>query len=350
MMMIVAHHYVVNSGLIEAIKDAPFNTTSCAMLLFGAWGKTGINCFVLITGWFMCKSSFSWQKLLKLYLQIVFYAVAFYVVFCSTGHEVFSAFNSVFKVFPVRRIATGFTSCFLVFYLFIPFLNLFIKTLDKRMHALLLLLLLAVYTLLPSAGMGVSFNYVTWFIVLYFVASYIRFYGIGLQMGHRAYGVSSILLVFAGSASVLAMFALYKYGFIGRFDPYFFIADSNKLLSLAIAVSTFMWFKDLKMPRSRFVNAVGATTFGVLLIHANSDAMRQWLWRETVDCVGHFGSSLTPTLGYAALSVALIFVVCSAIDWLRAKFLEPHIINGAVKLLAKIPSRGLPDRPRPVGH
>ncbi len=73
MLMIVAHHYVVNSGLIQTIQESKDILGANLMLLFGAWGKTGINCFVLITGYFMCKSSFSLKKLIKLYLQIAFY-------------------------------------------------------------------------------------------------------------------------------------------------------------------------------------------------------------------------------------------------------------------------------------
>ncbi len=31
---------------------------------------------------------------------------------------------------------------------------------------------------------------------------------------------------------------------------------------------------------SRFINIIGAGTFGVLLIHANSETMRNWLWHD----------------------------------------------------------------------
>ena len=60
MLLIVAHHYVVNSGLTAT--DGPIFSNllswkSIFLLLFGAWGKTGINYFVLITGYFMCKSN-----------------------------------------------------------------------------------------------------------------------------------------------------------------------------------------------------------------------------------------------------------------------------------------------------
>lgn len=72
---------------------------------------------------------------------------------------------------------------------------------------------------------------------------------------------------------------------------------------------------------------IGATTCGVLLIHANSDQMRQWLWKETVDCTGHFSGALLPTLGYAFLYVVTIFIVCSALDWARGKYVEPWMMR-----------------------
>ena len=38
---------------------------------------------------------------------------------------------------PVYGIGTGFTGSYLVFYLFIPYLNLLIKAMDERQHLLL---------------------------------------------------------------------------------------------------------------------------------------------------------------------------------------------------------------------
>ena len=69
MLFIIAHHYVVHSGLrgLESIRLDPMSFHSQFILLFGAWGKIGINCFVLITGYFMCTRSISLRKFLKLF-------------------------------------------------------------------------------------------------------------------------------------------------------------------------------------------------------------------------------------------------------------------------------------------
>lgn len=70
MLFIVSHYYLVNSGLLPVIENftPPGNELSlkvCFFYLFGMWGKTGINCFVLITGYFMCKSQITLRKFLK---------------------------------------------------------------------------------------------------------------------------------------------------------------------------------------------------------------------------------------------------------------------------------------------
>lgn len=298
------------------------------MLLFGAWGKTGINCFVIITCWFLCKSKITGHKLLKLYLQILFYAVIIFAIFLITGHETLSVKGIIYRIFPISSISTDFVSCFLIFYLLIPFLNILINNLDKKKHLFLSILLLSVFTFLPSIPkFYFTFNYVSWFSVLYIMTSYIRFYGIGIDISHKQWGWISLGLLLLGSFSVYAMLMIYKYNYYNQFSVYHFLTDSNKLLPLILAFSSFMWFKDLKIPHSRLINAVGASTFGVLLIHANSDAMRQWLWREIVGCVDHFSGDVILTLGYALVSVLIIFTVCSGIDWFRGRIIEPKLIK-----------------------
>lgn len=332
MLLIVAHHYVVNSGLFEVLKSSEFSPISAAMLLFGAWGKTGINCFVLITGYFMCKSRITWEKLLKLYAQIALYTLVIFGIFCFTGHESLT-FNGIFKcLWPIKSVTDGFTSCFLVFFLMIPFLNILIQNLDRRMHLRLLLLLIIVFSVLPSFRIPVSFSYVSWFCVIYIIAAYIRRYDFGHNISHKTWGWIAAGCFILGSASVLALYGMNKSGYIKSEDYYFFISDSNKTLSLIIAVTSFMWFKGIKMSHHSLINIIGGTTFGVLLIHANSNAMRQWLWRETVDCTGHFSSVLWSTVLYAVICVLLIFMCSTIIDWFRVRFLEPWYMRSLMKV------------------
>lgn len=93
MFFIVAHNYVVNSGLTAdngPIASNLLSINSIFLLLFGAWGKIGINCFVMITGYFMCKSNITLKKFIKLFGEIMFYKVIIGLIFLLTKYEPFS--------------------------------------------------------------------------------------------------------------------------------------------------------------------------------------------------------------------------------------------------------------------
>ena len=132
MLLIVAHHYVVNSGMMEEMAKDPLSSRSIFYYIFGMWGKIGIS--------------------IK--------------EFCYT-------------LVPMRQIAGNFTGCFMWFYLCIPFLTVLVSHLDKKQHRLLVLLCMAIYTMCSTLpGFEVTMNHVSWYSVLFFIASYIRFYGL----------------------------------------------------------------------------------------------------------------------------------------------------------------------------
>ena len=169
MLMIVAHHYVVNSDLINCIDaQKSLHLQDYFLLLFGWGGKTGINCFVLITGYFMCTSNITKKKFFKLLGERYFYAVTIWCLFFFTGYEAFSVKGFLKMVFPFFTVADNFTSCFLLFYLLILFLNKLIHALTEKEHFMLMAWCIGIYAFLPSfAKANVVFNYITWFSILY---------------------------------------------------------------------------------------------------------------------------------------------------------------------------------------
>ena len=334
MLLIVMHHYVVNSGLLDEMFKTPLAPESIFLYLFGMWGKTGINCFVLITGYFMCKSSISLRKFVKLLLQIELYNILFGCIFLYTGHISLSVSSLIQIVNPIPSVNTGFTSCFLLFYLFIPFLNILLNNLSKSQHLLLVILCLGIYTMLGTVPwISVILNYITWFCILYVVASYIRLYGIWRSEDKMFWGGASLVLIIISVLSVLMMLS---WGISSgvRLDwslVMFFVSDSNKLLAFLVSISTFMFIKNIHIRQSKWINTIASCTFGVLLIHANSDAMRQWLWKDTCDNVGFFHSSMIYV--HALCVPIVVFIACTIIDFCRQRFLERLYLDLVVKYI-----------------
>ena len=315
MLLIVAHHYVVNSGLMAVngpIEASPASKNSLFLVLFGAWGKIGINCFVMITGYFMCKSEITAKKFAKLVGEWLFYRYAIHLIFVAAGYEKLTPRSISEIIVPVTKVEQNFTSCFVIFWLFIPFLNKLISVISERQHIYLLLLTGFTYILFGTAH-RVTMNYVTWFMIIYIIAAYIRIYPKKWMDNNLICGV--LLLVSVGlSAASVAVCA--KTGH----SAHTFVTDSNTFLAVAVGVFAFLFFKNIRIPYSRLINTIAASTFGVFCIHAHSDTMRQWLWKDKLDCIGHYGDKLMPL--YAVGCVLGIFAVCVIIDILRIKFIE----------------------------
>ena len=326
MLLIVAHHYVVNSGLTAPngpIFSNPLSSDSIFLLLTGAWGKIGINCFVLITGYFMCKSEITSTKFLKLVLEIMFYKIVIGLIFILSDYQPFE-WKSFLKLFiPVLLVKQNFGGCFILFFLFIPFLNVLIRNLDEKKHIYLLLMCSLTYILFGTIH-RVDMNYVSWFMVLYVISSYIRLYPKKWMSNLRFCGFMFFLSVVLSASSVLVCTWLRK-------SSFYFVTDSNAFLAVLTGVFAFLFFKNLKLPYNGFINAVASTTFGVLLIHANSNAMRQWLWKDTLDNVSHYGMTF-----YVITCVIGVFAVCSLIDFLRIKLIEKPFFNFLDRKCAKI--------------
>ncbi len=324
MLVIVAHHYVVNSGITQEWAGLNnLNANNIFLMLFGWGGKIGINCFVLITGYFMCTSNITLKKFLKLILEVYFYRIIFYLVFILSGYQEFTIKGLIKLCLPFTSVTNMFTSAYLLFFLFIPFLNFLIKGINKEQHFLLMSLCLFVYTIMSSVMLPVTFNYVTWFSVIYIIGSYIRFYPEKWFASKGLWGWLALLSLILSMLSVVSIgYILLKFtGTAWMWGKnYFFVNDSNKILAVTTAVTSFMYFKNINIGYKKWINTIAASAFGVLLIHANSDSMRQWLWKDTLNNVGYMNSNWVVLHAFG--SVIAIYVVCTLIDMLRIKFFE----------------------------
>ena len=191
-----------------------------------------------------------------------------------------------------------------------------------------MLLLLLYYTILGSIPkFDVQFNYITWFSVLFIIASYIRLYPQRVYEKSIIWKWTFIFCVMLALGSVVVIQHLSTTHSIKADKLFFFVSDSNKILAVIIAISSFLWFMNIKMKYHKYINAFGGSTFGVLLIHANSDAMRTWLWKETMDCVGHYNLHILNLVLFCIGGVLIVFIVCNLIDQVRIQIIEKPILS-----------------------
>ena len=300
-----------------------------------------INCFVLITGYFMITSKITMKKWLKLYLEVKFYTLAIYFLFLMFGRIDFNYHQCLETIFSVIfGIGVNYADTFLVLYLLTPFLNVLARKLDFRAFSVLLGIALTVMTIIPTFSLFLSvldesndtWNYLMWMIVLYLTGAYIRTYEDQLQEILRlrtpfrkfVFLICNLVLIFLW----IAFFDLFGVKHNMR-SPYWFINDANKLLAFSCAVSLLLWFLSLNIKHSNLINGAAATTFGIFLIHTSGDYMRSFLWGTVFKVTESYDSP--NAVIKAVFAVLIVFAVCAVIDSLRMRLLEKPLFAGLQK-------------------
>ena len=319
MLAIVIHHYVVNSGIVSVFDFNNITPNMIFLQFVGVFGKTGINCFVLITGYFMSKTEFRFTRFLKLYLEVKFYGFVIYTIFIISGYEAFEKKSFIKMVFSsLYGVNTEFVGTFLAVYFLVPFINCGLRKCKKEQHLFLIAVLVFIYTMISTFWMSYTYNYMGWMITAYIIGAYVRTYPSKLLDKKRVWGFLSIVSVLLMWGSILAVdFITSEFGFK---QYYFMMVPENKLFALICSFSAFIWFKNLKMKPSKFINTIAASTFGVLLIHANSVAMRRFLWIDLLKNTEYYNSNLL--FAHAICSCIGVYVICVIIDHLRIRFIE----------------------------
>ena len=156
MLVIIMCHFGVH-GIFHVLDPAAHVLTAATfswqMLFtqFVCWGGgMGNAVFVLITGYFMIGHAVHWRKLVLLLLAQLFYAWLIAGVVYGGHFLPYTMKDLVKESFPIFFGGNWFVSCYIVFSLFIPFINSFLTRLTKPQYQGFLLLLFAMFSVLPT--------------------------------------------------------------------------------------------------------------------------------------------------------------------------------------------------------
>lgn len=141
MLMIILLHSIDHSGVLENLKAG-------SALYYAEWFlyaavQVCVNCFVLISGYFLVTARFKPAKLVLLWMEVVFYSGVIKVILMATGQIPVSITSLVSCLIPVFTGRYWFVTIYFGMYLLSPFLNVGIRALSKRQHAALCLFCLS---------------------------------------------------------------------------------------------------------------------------------------------------------------------------------------------------------------
>ena len=317
MFLIVLRHSIGSSGVLGLEEQFGWATFLYLRFVY-MLSQVCVNLFVMLSGYYLVHSSFRFRKMIQLWLEVVFYSLFIKLVFMVSGEIPFSMRSLASCFLPVITGRYWFITVYMGLYLLFPFLNLAVKAMDKKTHLSLVLVLvllfsvmISIYPSFPGMNSGDGWG-LPWFVVLYFIAAWIRLY---YTPDQRRTGRIAAWLGIALVISLLYCFSSNLAAPVKKAVGNWYRYDS--LFSLASTVLVFLAFLNLRVQNRTLIYVIeraAPATLGVYLIHAHAD-LGKALWR-TLNLQQFLGSPVFPLVQSAA--VLGIFLVCILVDLLRS--------------------------------
>ena len=140
MLLIILMHSIDHTGVLEASSKAGIGTFVLVRFLY-MLTQISVNCYVMLSGYFLVRSRFRLKKIVELWLEVAFYSFVIKLIFMLTREIPFSAVALLSCFFPILTGRYWFIAIYIGMYLLSPFLNIAIRAMDKKTHGLLILTL-----------------------------------------------------------------------------------------------------------------------------------------------------------------------------------------------------------------
>ena len=281
-----------------------------------------VNCYMLISGYFLWDSKFKWSRLIKLYFEIIFYTVILAAVSVGTGLEQLSLKNIV-SLLPIVSRKNWYVTVYFGVYLISPLLNAGIRNMPQKALKSLLLIGGILFSVVPTVFFyNDQFNVISgysiiWFAYLYMCAGYMSKYKVKIS------GAPKIVTLFLILILPLSKFAVDYLGktftVLGPYSNVLYKYNSLPVLLSSLAVFSCFLSIDIKnVQLSKVINCIGKTTFGVFFAHSFF-MLRDHLWTGLGSLKFIDSLVLVP---YSLLLVIIVFTAFSLFDLLRIKLFE----------------------------
>lgn len=274
MLFIILHHLIFNGRY-------QFNNFFCIndfiLTFFRSGGKLGTILFVMITGYYMInKKEIRIKKLIEMEFQVLFYSIIlFFILFSFNDSKV--TLNLLFNIFlPNISKSYWFFSGYFILYLCIPYLNRLLLSLNKKNFEKLLLIGFVFLILLPSVVIyNKSITETIYLFYYYMIGGYISLFPI------KSNGNLKNFLLFGVSYFFIVIFTMYirKMSLSNSILSQYIYTYSNisSIFVFISGISLFLFFKELRIGKIKFINLLSSFSFGVYLFHEHT-FMRDLLW------------------------------------------------------------------------
>ena len=333
MMMVVVLHFLDKGGLLKSFaSEEAFSAADVAAWLLEALCIVAVNLYMLLSGYLLCESKFKVSNLLLLVARVWLYSVivGFIGIALGTPTEPVDTYFILRLLLPISMASYWFMTAYVFFYLLVPVLGIAARAMDKNQLRFVIAGLIIFHCIIKSLAPAtlsadVGGMDAMWYIVLYFVAVYIRKYVTIMEVPLLGY-FATALLVFGESFALRLIYLR-----TGSLSHILGISYAyNHIFVLASSVFLFMAFLKLKVSEKpgKVFAFLGKYSLGVYLLHENLSI--RYAWEKLFGCDKI--TSVMGVIGIAIFAAVTVFVAGVIVD-----FIGRTAASFILKFLGKIP-------------
>lgn len=280
---IVFHHLLIKgAGSVGYIDQFQLSRDGWAGVFINSLVIGGVNCFILITGWFGVNSVV--KSVVRLLVDCCVFGIISYLFLCGTGH--------MFDLHEIKASMDFSRNWFIVSYMMLvvvaPILEASLKDVSVRTFVRWLVLL-SVFNLYFGYHLGdtnPNGYCVVNFIYLYYIARFLRI--------TQAYKWVSFAQRWSSCGYLLSAMAL-GFGFIflhlfGKTQVSLHWFAYNSPLVLSLSIFEFLFFTKLRI-KSGSINLLATGVFGTFILHTTYYVVpfRNEIASKCYSAYGYFG-------------------------------------------------------------
>ncbi len=330
MIVIIIHHYMYH-GLL---KTEFYNINYYIANILSIGGALGVDIFFIISGYYIYKSKITARKILRIEGQVLFYSISIFIILSMIFKTQINIQNCIYYFGPISKNLYWFATAYMLIMIFSKYINKLADSLEKMEFKILIFTLLIIYFTLPTyLNIRVPAVFIERSVTLYLIGAYIRKYNISNKENKAKYKKKLLLYFTLNTVIIIATIYIHhisKHYVLG--NETFSVQQENPIIVL-IAIYMFLLAISAKEIKSKVINTISSTTFGVYLIHDNP-IIRLFLWEIIVGCTQY---SDKPYMIVSCIGTTLlIFVACSIIDLIRICTIEKIYMKVVDKVIEKI--------------
>lgn len=280
-----------------------------------------VDCFILISGFFLVTAKFRSIGFWKTLFETVFYSggITLMMYFITGNVGIFDILKS-FDPLAQTRYSYWFVSNYLGLLIFWPFLSKIAASLTKRQYELMLLALTVTCTTFIYAFFPLGYCSgwtLWWFICLFFFGGYLRLHTNKFHFSHWGKLLILLMILYWGTTRWVTIIT----------------HDYNSLHVLAIAICTFMWIKGLKLNRGRqIIYYISPHVFAIYLIHCQILLYPYLL--EQMKNYGLQSDNILVGTGYLITITIVVFIFSIIIDKFRIILFKVTHVDALINYVA----------------